>query len=450
MTIQTSSSHLSLLRHRAIPSFRGEIGIWMLKKFLTKIIRKGALKLVTSNGSSFQFGHGAPTITLRIVAPEAAMRIMLNPDMALGEAYADGAIVIDKGDIHDLLELCLENLGWDDGHWIRAARGAVSRLFWRFNQHNPVSVARRNVAHHYDLSSDLYDLFLDADRQYSCAYFLSPDDTLEQAQQQKMRHLAAKLLLCPGQRVLDIGSGWGGLALDLARVANVDVTGVTLSTEQQIFAERRAGEMGRQDDVRFLLKDYRHVKEKYDRIVSVGMFEHVGLPHYREYFEKVRDLLEDDGVAVIHTIGRADNGGTANSWINKYIFPGGFIPALSEMTTAIEQAGLYITDVEILRLHYAETLKEWRRRFNANRARVAKIYDERFCRIWEFYLSISEASFRHGGLVNFQIQLSKTVSAVPLSRDYIGAWEARDTFAKRRSGLVADAHISPAIEGAPA
>ena len=398
--------------------------MWLLRSFLRKFIRKGTLKIAALDGRVHDIGCGTPTVTMRIVDPAVVLRLVLNPDLALGEAYTDGAILIENGDVYDLLDLCLANLGWRHGHWIRSARHAVECLVRRVSQHNPVSTARANVEHHYDLSSNLYEQFLDESRQYSCAYYQSPDDTLEHAQKQKMQHLAAKLLLRPGHRVLDIGCGWGGLALNLAHVADVDVTGVTLSAEQHAYAELRASESGKENDVRFLLKDYRHVNQKYDRIVSVGMFEHVGVGHYREYFSKVRDLLEDDGVAVIHTIGRADGAGAANPWINKYIFPGGYIPALSEITPVIEQAGLYITDIEVLRLHYAQTLREWRRRFNANRGRIAQIYDERFCRMWEFYLSVSEAAFRHAGLVNFQIQLSKTVNAVPLTRDYIQNWKS--------------------------
>jgi cyclopropane-fatty-acyl-phospholipid synthase len=306
---------------------------------------------------------------------------------------------------------------------VRRVRAGLKRLVRRFSQHNPIPVARANVAHHYDLSDTLYELFLDADRQYSCAYFASPDDTLERAQERKKRHLAAKLLLRPGQRVLDIGSGWGGLGLYLAQTARVDVTGLTLSTEQHAYAQRQANETDAADHVRFLLKDYRQEHGRYDRIVSVGMFEHVGGGHYAEYFAKIKDLLEEDGVAVIHTIGRADGPGATNAWIDKYIFPGAYVPALSEIVPAIEDAGLYVTDIEVLRLHYAETLKAWRQRFNANRARIAEIYDERFCRMWEFYLASCEAAFRHGGLLNFQIQLSKRIGAVPLTRDYIADWE---------------------------
>ena len=339
----------------------------------------------------------------------------------------DGALRVEGGTIYDLLNLCLANLGCGGGHWIQRAHALGRRVARRLMQHNSVAVARKNVAHHYDLSDALYELFLDADRQYSCGYFISSDDTLERAQEQKKRHIAAKLLLRSGQRVLDIGSGWGGLALYLARIADLDVTGVTLSTEQHAYAQRRASEIGADDRVRFLLKDYRQQDGQYGRIVSVGMFEHVGVGHYREYFEKIRDLLEHDGVALIHTIGSAGGPGAANDWINKYIFPGGYVPALSEIIPVVERAGLYVTDIEVLRLHYAETLKAWRHRFMAGRQTVAALYDERFCRMWEFYLASCEAAFRHTGLVVFQIQLSKCIDAVPLIRGYISDWESRDS-----------------------
>ena len=398
-------------------------GMSLLLGLLRQIIRKGALTVIGPDGRSSFVGHGAPSVTVRIVDPAIIPRLVFNPDLALGEAYMDGALTVENGDIYDFLELCFVNLGWSSGHGLRRVRASLKRLVRRITQHNPIPVARANVAHHYDLSDTLYELFLDADRQYSCAYFVSPDDTLEQAQEQKKRHLAAKLLLHPGQRVLDIGSGWGGLGLYLAQAADVDVTGLTLSTEQHAYAQRRSSDIGVADNVRFLLKDYRQEHGCYDRIVSVGMFEHVGVGHYHEYFEKVRDLLEDNGVALIHTIGRADGPGAANAWINKYIFPGGYVPALSEILPAIERAGLYVTDIEVLRLHYAATLKAWRQRFNMNQQRVAEIYDERFCRMWEFYLASCEAAFRHGGLLNFQIQLSKRIDAVPLTRDYIVDWE---------------------------
>jgi cyclopropane-fatty-acyl-phospholipid synthase len=402
---------------------RVEAGSFLLRSLLRRVIRKGTLTLVTPDGRSSDFGHGDPSVTIRITDRATVRRLFLNPDLALGEAYMDGTLVVEGGSIYDLLDLCFANLGWGTGHWVERARALGRRLGRRLAQHNPVAISRANVAHHYDLSDMLYELFLDADRQYSCAYYMSPDDSLERAQEQKRRHIAAKLLLRPGQRVLDIGSGWGGLALHLARDADVDVTGVTLSTEQHRYSAERAAAAGLKDRARFLFRDYRHEDGRYDRIVSVGMFEHVGVGHYREYFEKVRSLLTDDGVALIHTIGRADGPGATNAWIRKYIFPGGYTPALSEVIPVIERAGLHITDIEVLRLHYAETLKDWRKRFMANRDRVAAIYDERFCRMWEFYLAGCEAAFRHSGLVVFQIQLSKRVDTVPLTRDYIVEWE---------------------------
>jgi cyclopropane-fatty-acyl-phospholipid synthase len=420
-SIDSGSSRTS--PSRSLKNIGTKVGLFLLCGLFRQIIHKGTLTVIAPDGRSHHIGSGMPSVAIRIVDPIVIPQLLLNPDLALGEAYMDGTLVVEDGDIYDFLDLCLANLGWSSGHRSRRVRGSVKLLVRRIAQHNPIPIARANVAHHYDLSDTLYELFLDADRQYSCAYFVSPDDTLERAQEQKKRHLAAKLLLRPGQRVLDIGSGWGGLAFYLAHVADVDVTGVTLSTEQHAYAQRRANEIGMGDHVRFLLKDYRQEDERYDRIVSVGMFEHVGVGHYREYFEKIRDLLDQDGVALIHTIGRPDGPGANNAWINKYIFPGGYVPALSEILPAIEQAGLYVTDIEVLRLHYAETLKAWRQRFNVNRERVDEIYDERFCRMWEFYLAGCEAAFRHGGLVNFQIQLSKRVDTVPLTRNYIFEWE---------------------------
>jgi cyclopropane-fatty-acyl-phospholipid synthase len=395
----------------------------LLRNLLRRIIRQGTLIMITPDGRSCRFGRGSPSVTIRIGNWAVIRRMAVNPDLAVGEAYMDGSLVVEYGDIHAFLDLCASNLGWGSGHWLRRAHALARRSGRRLAQHNPVSVARANVAHHYDLSGSLYELFLDADRQYSCAYYRSSDDTLERAQARKMRHLAAKLLLRPGQRVLDIGSGWGGLALHLAQTADVDVTGVTLSREQHQYASQRASRAALADRVRFLLRDYRHEKGRYDRIVSVGMFEHVGVGHYREYFDKIRELLTDDGVALIHTIGCADGPGAAHAWIRKYIFPGGYTPALSEIVPVIERAGLHITDIEVLRLHYAETLKAWRERFMANREHVAALYDERFCRMWEFYLAGCEAGFRHSGLVVFQIQLSKQLDTVPLTRDYIWEWE---------------------------
>jgi cyclopropane-fatty-acyl-phospholipid synthase len=293
----------------------------------------------------------------------------------------------------------------------------------RLRQHNPIGRARSNVAHHYDLKDTLYELFLDKDRQYSCAYFQTGNDTLEAAQANKKRHLAAKLLLKPGHRVLDIGSGWGGLGLYLAQIERVDVTGVTLSVEQHKVSNERAKDMGLAERVRFNLRDYRSDTGCYDRIVSVGMFEHVGAGHYDEFFGKLKTLLKDDGVAVLHSIGRMEPPDSTNPWLRKYIFPGGYSPALSEVLAAIERAGLWVTDIEILRLHYAETLKEWSRRFQTNREGIKSLYDERFCRMWEFYLTACEMSFRYFDQMVFQIQLARRQDAVPLVRDYVTDWE---------------------------
>jgi cyclopropane-fatty-acyl-phospholipid synthase len=291
---------------------------------------------------------------------------------------------------------------------------------------NSLARARANVAHHYDLDSRLYDLFLDGDRQYSCAYFTAPGESLETAQRNKRRHIAAKLLLDrPQLRVLDIGSGWGGLGLYLAEESGADVTGVTLSTEQHAMSNARAEKAGLAGRVKFRLEDYRLATGPYDRIVSVGMFEHVGRRNWGEFFDKVRDLLAPDGVALLHTIGYWDTPGPINPFIRKYIFPGADLPSLGELTARAGAAGLIVTDVEVLRIHYAETLRLWRERFMARRAEAAAIYDERFCRMWEFYLALCEAGFRYRSTVIFQVQLAKRLDAVPLTRDYMVDWERR-------------------------
>ena len=335
----------------------------------------------------------------------------------------DGKLTIEEGSLYDFLDLCTLNLEAMAEHPIQQIGLRLQVMFRHLQQYNPVGRAQRNVAHHYDLSDTLYDLFLDRDRQYSCAYFETDNDTLEAAQDNKKRHIAAKLLLKPGARVLDIGSGWGGLALYLARVADVEVTGVTLSQEQHKVSVERAVAAGLSDRVRFDQRDYREVPGSFDRIVSVGMFEHVGARHYPEFFRKIKDLLAEDGVALLHSIGRMEPPGATNPWVRKYIFPGGYTPAMSEVTAVVERTGLWITDIEILRLHYAETLREWSRRFQANRDRVKSLYDERFCRMWEFYLTACEVSFRHLDQMVFQMQLAKRQEAVPLTRSYIGAWE---------------------------
>jgi cyclopropane-fatty-acyl-phospholipid synthase len=391
----------------------------LLDVLLRRIVRRGSLMVIDADGVSRQYGDGSGTpLIARVMTRVAERRLVFDPELALGEAYMNGLFRMEQGRIYDLLELVLSNAqqhpqpSWTKG--LAAARFGVRRL----KQFNPAGRARRNAAHHYDISGTIYDLFLDHDRQYSCAYFTEGAD-LEEAQLAKKRHLAAKLAIEPGQRVLDIGSGWGGLGLYLAKVSDCDVTGVTLSTEQHKISNERAAREGLARSTRFLFRDYRKIEGRFDRVVSVGMFEHVGVTHYGTYFRKVRDLLTENGVAVIHTIGRSESPSVTNPFIAKYIFPGGYIPALSEVVSAIERSGLHISDVEILRLHYAETLRAWRHRFLANWDKAAAIRDERFCRMWEFYLAGSEAAFRYQNLVVFQIQLIKNFKALPRTRDYM-------------------------------
>jgi cyclopropane-fatty-acyl-phospholipid synthase len=397
----------------------------MLRSMLNSIVRRGQLT-VLAPGRSFTVGDGKPHVTIRIHDRRAMLALALNPELALGELYMDGRLTVENGDIADLLELASLNLS------NRKPPAALRFLRRLRRMANPIRLrnrprrAKRNVAHHYDLSGRLYDLFLDRDRQYSCAYYSNPRMTLDQAQAAKKSHIAAKLHLDrPGLKVLDIGCGWGGLAMDLALGARAKVTGITLSEEQLALARRRAADAGLSRACRFELTDYRQIEGVFDRIVSVGMFEHVGAPYYDAYFGKIAESLTPDGVALIHTIGCPLGPGAYNPWIAKYIFPGGYIPALSEMTAAVERAGLMVSDVEILRRHYALTLRAWRKRFTAHRAEAARLYDERFCRMWEFYLAGCEMAFRHGGLVVFQLQLIKRPDALPITRDYMYEEEHR-------------------------
>ncbi|MBN9580585.1 MAG: class I SAM-dependent methyltransferase [Afipia sp.] len=395
-----------------------------LRFFLSRFIRRGSVTFTTASGASFTCGDGTGLpVAVRFTTPEAERHLLTDPELALGETYTHGTFVVEKGTITDLLAIAMDQPDllprWGKLQW-------WGRYFARhIQQFNPRGRARRNVERHYDLDGRLYSLFLDADMQYSCAYFETPDTTLDDAQLAKKRHVAAKLGVKPGHRVLDIGCGWGGLGLYLAEMTGATVTGVTLSEEQFGVANARAGEQGLSDRARFLLQDYRDTPGPFERIVSVGMFEHVGVDYYDTYFSHCAELLTDDGVMVLHAIGRPEGPGITNPWIAKYIFPGGYIPALSEVLPAIERAGLLVTDVEILRLHYAETIKAWRERFLARREEAAKLYDERFVRMWEFYLSASEMSFRKQNGMVFQIQLAKRQDAVPLTRDYIGREEQR-------------------------
>jgi len=396
----------------------------LLRFFLSQFIRRGSMTFTTSNGTTFTCGDGTgEPVAVRFLTAEAERHLLLDPELAIGEIYTDGDLVIEKGSIADLLEVVL---GQPDmvPRWSKV-RWWLRYLIRHWQQFNPPGRSKRNVARHYDLDGRLYRLFLDADMQYSCAYFETPDSTLDDAQLAKKRHVAAKLLIRQDHRVLDIGSGWGGLGLYLAGMAGANVTGVTLSEEQLGVSNARAGELNLTDRAQFRLQDYRETPGPFDRIVSVGMFEHVGVDYYDTYFNRCAELLADDGVMLLHSIGRSERPGITNPWIAKYIFPGGYIPALSEVLPAIERAGLLVNDIEILRLHYAETLKAWRERFLARREEAAKLYDERFVRMWEFYLASSEMSFRKQSVMVFQIQLSKQQGVVPITRDYIAREEQR-------------------------
>lgn len=390
----------------------------LLSKLLRPLIRTGRLTVIDAKGRRHVFGTDAtPSVTIRLHDPALDWCMFLQPGLCTGEAYMDGRLTVEDASLYDFLDLIGRNAAGARKGWVKGPFGRVDRLLRRLKQFNPVRRSRRNVAHHYDLSGELYDMFLDADRQYSCAYFADPDESLETAQQRKSQHIAAKLLIAPGMRVLDIGCGWGGLSLYLAKRLGADVTGITLSEEQWKVANARAEQAGMAGRARFHLRDYRDERGVYDRIVSVGMFEHVGVNHYDAFFRALGDSLAEDGVALLHTIGRYSGPGSTNAWLQKYIFPGGYCPALSEVTRSIERAGLWVTDVEVLRLHYALTLRHWRDRFLANRERIKDVYDERFCRMWEFYLAGSEISFRYLNCAVYQIQIAHNRDAVPLLRE---------------------------------
>ena len=399
----------------------------LLARVLARVLGEGQLTIIDAGGRPHQLvgARPGPAVTMRIHTWWTGIRLALRPRLAFGEAYMDGKLSVEDSNIYDLLDLLGRNIAAIDATPLVRWSFALQRILRWLEQYNPIGRAQRNVAHHYDLNDQLYDFFLDRDRQYSCAYFTTPGESLEQAQIDKKHHIAAKLLLKPGQRLLDIGSGWGGMGLFLSRQFDIDVTGVTLSREQHAVSSRRALEGGVADRVRFKLLDYRQETGRYDRIVSVGMFEHVGAAHYVEYFTKVKELLADDGVMLLHSIGRMEPPGGTNTWLRKYIFPGGYSPALSEVLAAIEKVELWVTDIEVLRLHYAETIRHWRQRFQVNRERVKQTagYDERFCRMWEFYLAGCEVSFRYMNQMVFQIQIAKRQDAVPLTRDYMAEAE---------------------------
>ncbi|MBY0558895.1 cyclopropane-fatty-acyl-phospholipid synthase family protein [Hyphomicrobium sp.] len=398
-----------------------------LQSLVRQCVRQGSLTLEFPGGDRVSAGDGTGLpLNVRLTDSKAALKLFLHPEMALGELFTDGRLEVSGGSVYDLLDLLGRNLHSLTPPQFGHVRNVLRTTFGRWTRRNSEKLARANVHYHYDIDDRIYELFLDSDRQYSCAYFEAPGQSLDAAQLAKKRHIAAKLLIPPGgAKILDIGSGWGGLALYLADIDGADVTGLTLSPEQLKVAERRGRERGLSSRVHFRLEDYRELHESFDRIVSVGMFEHVGPKDYDIYFDTVRRSLNDNGVALLHSIGRIDGRGAINPWFAKYIFPGSYLPSLAEVLPSIERSGLIVTDIEILRLHYADTLAAWRSRFMARRAEAAAVLDERFCRMWEYYLAAAEAGFRYGGLVVFQIQLAKTIDAVPRIRNYMAAEEER-------------------------
>jgi cyclopropane-fatty-acyl-phospholipid synthase len=398
--------------------------MWLLDRLLRRAINRGALELTTHDGEVRRYGDpAARPVRIRLTDAATAGRIARNPALGAGEAFVDGRLLVESGDVLELLDLVSGNLRWDRSNALRVALWNQQRLAARWDELNARARSKRNVAHHYDLSDKLYDLFLDEERQYSCAYFREgnqgPDSDLSQAQRDKLDHIAKKLCLGPGMRVLDIGCGWGGMARHIHKVSGAEVLGVTLSEEQLRYARAKASELGIDGKVRYELMDYRDVQGPFDRIVSVGMFEHVGRPNYGTYFDTVARLLTEDGIALIHTIGRAGGPGATDPWTAKYIFPGGYTPAYSELAKHIERAWLWPTDIEVWRMHYAWTLEHWLKRCRARRAEIIALYDERFFRMWEFYLAGAIMAFRHDDHLVWQIQLSRKRAEVPVTRDYM-------------------------------
>jgi cyclopropane-fatty-acyl-phospholipid synthase len=397
------------------------MSLFPLDRLLGRLIRHGNLTVVDATGKRYAFGDEAstPAVTVRLTDPRLPWKLALNPKLRVGEAYVDGTLIVEQGTLRDFLAIVLvsQAIATDPARtpMIRKAE----RIYRTKDVINRLRRAERNARHHYDIGEVLYELFLDADMQYSCAYWTDGVTSLEEAQSEKRRHIARKLLLQPRMEVLDIGCGWGGLALHLAREHRVKVTGVTLSRDQHTKATRRAEEAGLGDRVEFKLLDYRLETARYDRIVSVGMFEHVGRPQFGQFFDGIDRLLKPRGVALVHTIARMWDPGPINSWFSKYIFPGAYVPALSEIAPVLERRGLWLTDLETLRLHYAKTLHAWEQRFQTHRAEVRSLFDERFCRMWEFYLQSCELGFIHQELCVFQLQIAKQIDVIPITRDYI-------------------------------
>ena len=392
-----------------------------LAKFLNKLFKKGGFILEDSNGKEHIIGEKdkASQIKLKILDKSLHYKLLLYPDLYFGEAYTEGKIFFKKGDLTNFLNMALENIGRQETNIWSALLNKLRGSYRYLTNFNFIKKSKMNVAHHYDISDELYFLFLDPLKQYSCGYFKNKNDTLEQSQKNKINHIIKKLNIKENSKVLDIGSGWGHLSMEIAKQAKCQVTGVTLSENQYNYSNSKVKDLNLGNQVQFKLMDYREVKEKYDRIVSVGMFEHVGRKFYKTFFNKVFEILKDDGIALLHTIGSVNSPRNPQPWITKYIFPGGYTPSLSEVAGPIEKSGLILSDVEILRMHYAHTLRNWKERFLKNKGKVLKMFDERFFRMFEFYLSSCEMAFKHGDQVVYQLQLTKKLNTAPATRDYI-------------------------------
>ena len=392
-----------------------------LASFLNNIFKNNGFILVDANLKKYIIGCPLKKtpITLKILNKKLHYKLMLRPDLYFGEAYANGDIVIENGTLTDFLDIALMNIGRGEINFFTRLINKLSGSYRYLTNFNFIKKSKMNVAHHYDLSDDLYDLFLDSKRQYSCGYFKNENDTLETAQNNKIQHIIKKLNIQPNQKVLDIGCGWGSLAIDIAMTSNCEVTGITLSEKQFDYCVKRAKELNLENQVKFKLKDYRELNEKFDRIVSVGMFEHVGRKFYKKFFKHIEKLLDDNGVSLIHTIGSVNPPRDPHPWITKYIFPGGYTPSLSELTLPIEKAGLIVSDIEVLKLHYSHTLRHWKENCIRNKEQIIETFDERFFKMWEFYLAGCEIAFKWGDQVVYQFQLTKNYTSTPTTRDYI-------------------------------
>ena len=393
----------------------------LLARFLNKIFKKDGFILIDADKKKYIIGEPKKRepITIKLLDKKLHYKLLINPDLYFGEAYTDGSLQIENADITEFLDIALMNIGRNEFNYISYLMNRLRGSYRYLTNFNFIKKSKMNVSHHYDISDDLYDLFLDPKRQYSCAYFKNENDDLETAQNNKIQHIIKKLNIKKDQKVLDIGCGWGGLALEIARKTDCEVTGITLSENQLKYATQKAKELNLDNQVKFKLIDYRELNEKFDRIVSVGMFEHVGRKFYKKFFKQVERLLKDDGVSLIHTIGSVMPPRDPHPWITKYIFPGGYTPSLSEVTKPVEKAGLVVSDIEVLKLHYSYTLKNWKLNCLKNKEKIIKMFDEKFFRMWEFYLAGCEMAFKWGDQVVYQFQLTKNYTSTPATRDYI-------------------------------